>query len=183
MKDLFILRHAKSSWSDPFLDDFERPLNKRGKRACVDMWQWFIKQNISPELVLCSPAKRAKDTWKRMKKEQMAFGKKKFEASLYLASPSELLDLIKKVPAKVSSLMLIGHNPGMHELILQLVNTNALQPEQAQSFQQIVYKFPTTGFAHLQFNVSDWVDVAPLTGKLYRIMTPTLLTKQSEQPL
>ena len=183
MKDLFILRHAKSSWSDPFLDDFDRPLNKRGKQACVDMGQWIHNQNITPELVLCSPAKRAIDTLKRVKKGQMAFGKKKFEASLYLASPSELLNLIKKVPAKVSSLMLIGHNPGMHELILQLVNTKALQSEQAQSFQQIVYKFPTTGFAHLQFNVSDWVDVAPFTGKLYRMMTPSLLAAQGEQPL
>ena len=183
MKDLFILRHAKSSWSAPFLNDFDRPLNKRGKQACVDIGQWLHKQNITPELVVCSPAKRAKDTWKRVKKEQMAYGKNKFVASLYLASPSELLNVIKKVPAKISSLMLIGHNPGMHQLILQLVNTKALNSEQTQDLQRIIHKFPTAGFAHIQFNVSDWVDVAPLTGKLYRMMMPSLLATQGEQPL
>ncbi len=183
MKDLFILRHAKSSWSDPFLDDFERPLNKRGKQACVDMGQWLNKQNINADLVLCSPAKRAKDTWKRIKKEQVAFGKKEFVASLYLASTRELLKVIKKAPTKVSCLMLIGHNPGLHELILQLVNTKALNSEQTQDLQHITYKFPTTGFAHLQFAVENWADVAPLTGKLYRMMMPSLLATQGDEPL
>src|SRR5712691_5192063 len=113
MHTLYLLRHAKSDWSDPTLPDHERPLAQRGRRDAKRIGRHLVQLGIAPELVLCSSARRARETLERL---QPAFGTTstvKVEAELYAASSDQLLDRIRAVPEKVTSLMLIGHNPGL----------------------------------------------------------------------
>lgn len=109
-KTLYIARHAKSSWDDMSLSDFERPLNKRGKRDAPFMANLLKEKGISPDLILSSPAKRAKKTAKHYHKT--IGGELHFEDRIYEASPMALLYLVQEALEKVDSVMIVGHNPG-----------------------------------------------------------------------
>jgi phosphohistidine phosphatase len=117
---LYLLRHAKSSWDDPALADHERPLAARGRRDSKRIAKHLRRLGIEPELVLCSPAARTRETLEVL---QPALGTSTvtFEDELYLASSSRLLARMHLVPDSVASVMLVGHNPGLHELALALV--------------------------------------------------------------
>lgn len=108
-KTLYIARHAKSSWSDMSLTDFERPLNKRGKRDAPFMANLLKEQDISPDLILSSPAKRAKKTAKRYHKS--LGGDLHFNDNIYDTSTMSLFNLIQEAFQNVDSIMIVGHNP------------------------------------------------------------------------
>ncbi len=176
MVDLFLMRHAKSSWDDAFLDDFERPLNKRGRQAVPLIGQWMIEHAISPELVLCSTAKRCTSTLKLLKEEGIRFADISYHEVLYHASSVDLLSLIRTLPDTLKSLMIIGHNPGMHILANALIKLKDGQP--APPFE---VKYPTSAVTHFQFQVKDWSAVAEGSGTLYRYVTPKQLLKAQSQ--
>lgn len=173
MLDLYILRHAKSSWKDLSLDDFDRPLNKRGKLNATQMGRFLAENNISPELVLCSTANRCKETLKRSISEGFAPSQHVFLDQLYMASSSEILEEIKNTLdvirsiETISSLMIIGHNPGLENLIELLVK-NKKHPD----FLSIRAKFPTCALVHIQFDIDCWSKLAPNSGSLYCYITP-----------
>ena len=173
MLDLFLMRHAKSSWKDPSLDDFHRPLNKRGRTAAPLMARWMKQRGIRPELALVSSAKRTRETWKLLKQERLKVNSVVTMKRLYLASSAELLQIIQGIDSEVQSLLLIGHNPGLHILLKSL-----LTPEPKTVDPSVFTKFPTSAFAHLTFEVTNWSDVAPMGGNLYRYMTPKRLSLQ-----
>ena len=114
MKRLYLLRHAKSSWDDPELADHERPLSARGRRAADAIGNYLREHGIEPELVLCSSAARTRETLERIGLSG------EVERELYGASASELLARVRELPPSLGSVLLIGHNPGMHDVALAL---------------------------------------------------------------
>lgn len=118
---LLILRHAKSDWYSNFKQDFDRPLNKRGNKDAKNIGQWMNKQCLLPDTILCSPALRAKKTLEHVTD---SFNNIEFQIdypeALYLADLSTLLEAIQSIPGNTSRLMLVGHNPGLEELLCYL---------------------------------------------------------------
>ena len=147
MKKLFLVRHAKSSWDDPSLDDTDRPLNYRGKENAPEMGDRLKKQGILPDLLVTSPAKRARSTAKLLAKK-MGYAKEEIliDDELYHGSDDMLIDIVRKLPDSSESAMLFGHNPGYTYFANQLCNIN-------------IYNIPTAGIVAIDFHVDSWQDV------------------------
>ncbi len=170
-KRLFVLRHAKSSWDNPGLEDHERPLAPRGQRACVVMAEHIRATGIAPELVLCSSARRTRETLAGVDPP----GERVIEAGLYSASTDDVIDRLRQVPDAVDSVMLIGHNPASQMLVLRLSRRNggaATSPERAA----VERKFPTGALATLTFEGS-WSELAPGGALLTEFLTPRELSE------
>lgn len=150
MRRLHLLRHAKSSWGDPLLPDHERSLAPRGRRAGKRMRRWLVKADVRPGIVLCSSAARARQTLELV---QPALGSPEVvsDEGLYLASGEELLQRVRALPDDVLEAMLVGHNPGLHDLALVLAD-DAGRPALAENL-------PTGALVTLILPVSSWVDV------------------------
>lgn len=147
MKTLYLLRHAKSSWSLPSLDDFDRPLNNRGIRAAPFMGEILLKKKISPELIISSPALRAITTAKIIaEKLKYPVSNIKKDKNIYEASALDLLSVIKHANDKLQSLMIVGHNPGMTDLI-NLISDNRLD------------NLPTAGIVCLKKEIDNWKEI------------------------
>ena len=165
MKTLYVLRHAKSDWDDPALRDFDRPLNERGRNAAKAIGRELHKRGIEPDLVLSSPALRAKQTIDGV---QEGFGQD-FDPieipRIYNAEPETLIDLVRSTPSGAKRLMIVGHNPGLQELVLALSENGELRDEAAQ-------KYPTGTLAEIHFDAREWPDVALGTGRLVTLLKP-----------
>jgi phosphohistidine phosphatase len=172
MLTLSLLRHAKSSWSDARLKDCERPLNERGERDASRMGAFMARRGLVPDLVLCSTALRARRTLDLVLPR---FGGRPApqvinEDALYLASPGILLRFIRQVGAGVRHIMVVGHDPGLHSLALQLAASG-----HREDMQALEDKFPTTGLAVIAFDLQAWSEVQPGGGHLEVFMTPKRL--------
>ena len=171
MLRLLILRHAKSNWDNAKLDDFDRPLSKRGCKDAPRIGR-YIAEHASPlDHVLCSSAVRTCDTWALIATALSKPPEPQMLRALYLAGPDALLDIVRAAPAACSTVLIIGHNPGLHELALSLCSSkSATQPRKA-----LAKKFPTAALAVLQFRAKSWRALKPGTGLLTAFMTPKLL--------
>ena len=167
MRRLLLLRHAKSSWADERHDDFERPLAPRGVRAAEAMADFLAREGLAPELVLCSAARRAVETWRRMAGRLEVKPKGLVEAALYLAGSEALLDRVRRVPDDHATVMLIGHNPGMETLARMLSGSG-----DRTARRRMAEKFPTAALAVIDFDVARWAELAPGEGRLARFVTP-----------
>ena len=173
MLTLSLLRHAKSSWSYGHLRDCERPLNERGQRAAPRMGAFMARRGLVPDLVLCSTALRARRTLDLMLPRfhgQGTVPRVVYEDALYLASPAILLRCIHEVEADVRHTMIVGHDPGLHSLALQLAASG-----RGDDMEALEDKFPTSGLAVIAFDVRTWADVQPGSGHLQIFMTPRRL--------
>ena len=128
MKTLFLLRHAKSSWKEPALSDFERPLNDRGRKAAELIGKFIAKQNVTIDLVICSPAVRARQTIELALKAARRSPELRFDQRVYEASPTQLLEIISQIEDDRKSVLLVGHNPGMEELLGLMVGVEQHMP-------------------------------------------------------
>jgi phosphohistidine phosphatase len=164
MKRLYLLRHAKSSWKDTSLPDHDRPLAGRGRRAAKAIGRYLRDQHIEPDLVLCSSARRARETLDRLEKALHA-STVRVEEELYAASASTLLDRLRGVDDSVESVMLIGHNPGLQELALDLARPSSATDD-------IAAKYPTAALATLEFTVSTWRELGRESGELVGLVRP-----------
>lgn len=171
MKELFVLRHAKSSRDDPTLDDHDRPLARRGERAARAMGAHMGAQGFAPKLVLCSSARRARDTLALMMPFLSPSPATRFESKLYLASAHALLKRLQAVDDSMSSVMLVGHNPGLEELVL-LLSRKEGESRQRKVRLEIEEKFPTATLAVLRFSAPSWSTLAPGTGRLVALVRP-----------
>ena len=117
MKTLLLMRHAKSSRKDTELDDHDRPLNKRGKRDAPRMGQWLKDENLLPDLILSSTARRARKTAEHVIQHSGYRGETRITGELYNASREELLAFVAALPDAASRVLVIGHNPGLEELL------------------------------------------------------------------
>lgn len=159
MKKLSLLRHAKSSWDDSVLRDFDRPLNERGKKAAFTMGKEAKKRDIRPDRVIASSAMRVKETLNFFFDGYGEALSPLWDQRLYLASAATLIDIIQETEETVEHLMLVGHNPGLEDLVLQLVADDGASP-----LRNIVeVKYPTACLAQLSWN-GDWASLAPNSG-------------------
>jgi phosphohistidine phosphatase len=158
-KRLFLLRHAKSSWDDPGLADHDRPLAPRGRRATKLMASHLRQEGIRPALVLCSTAARARETVEGVGLSDDAV----FERQLYGASADELLARLRRVPHEVESTMLVGHNPGMHDLALLLGAAGDVER-----------KLPTGALVTLELD-GAWSELGPGAVELVAFVRPKQL--------
>ncbi|MAS08456.1 MAG: histidine phosphatase [Ahrensia sp.] len=142
MKTLYLLRHAKSSWDDPSLDDFDRPLSERGRTAAPLIGKYMAERGWRPDLALVSPARRARDTWRIVAYEWPAPVETRFDRAIYLAEPDDLLALLREADTP-GSVILVGHNPGMEDLAAQLASPGS----DPQARARMAEKFPTAALA------------------------------------
>ena len=145
MKNLFLLRHAKSSWSDPSIADFHRPLSKRGISNALSLSKYISEHQIIFDLILTSPSERTQATLDLIFTEKDFLSKIKFQEAIYHAEMSALLELIKDQNNLKKNILIIGHNPGLHLLIEHLTRT-------------LIKEFPTCGFVKLS-NFDSWKDL------------------------
>ena len=161
---LWLLRHAKSSWDRPGLDDRERPLTRRGERAAALLRAYLEAEEIRPDLVLCSSALRTRETLAQI---LPALGTEltiRIEPRLYGADPAELLEVVCGV-RDAGGVLLIGHNPGMQELAIALAS-------RGDRLGVLTTKFPTGALAEISLPDGVWSDIGEGSGELTRFVTP-----------
>lgn len=160
MKTLTIIRHAKSSWNDPSLTDFQRPLNKRGVRDAPRIGEALHERGVSFDAVLCSDAQRAMQTLSLLG-QGMAIDEEivAYRHDMYGATANHLVSCIAEQPDSLSSIALVGHNPGMEDLAYKLA-------------EQPVGHMSTCNVVQLLFECSKWSDLSPGTGKAALILRP-----------
>ena len=166
MKTLTLLRHAKSDWDDTVQRDFDRPLNPRGRRAARTVGREMKRLGLSFDHVIASSAVRVRET---LAEVEGAFGSLQahFEKRVYLAAPDTLLELIRSAPETAETLLLVGHNPGLEQLVLALSGPGA-----GQLREEVEVKYPTATLAELRLPVEHWADVAEGTAELTRFLRP-----------
>lgn len=161
MKTLLALRHAKSSWGDPSLDDHERPLNKRGERAAPRMGRLLLDEGLVPDVILSSTAVRARTTAKMVAEVAEFSGRMSLRDDLYLAPPSRIVAVVAELDDTVAErVMVVAHNPGMAELVAGLTGA----PE---------VSFPTAALAQIELDIESWSELArPVDGRLVQLWRP-----------
>ncbi|MCW4462263.1 histidine phosphatase family protein [Sphingomonas sp. BT-65] len=168
MKTLTLLRHAKSSWEDPVARDFDRPLNAKGQRAAVTVGRHLRGEAMRFDHVVASPAARVVETVEQLEQGYGSQLAPAWDRRIYLASASSLLDVVHELPAGAESALLIGHNPGLEDLILKLIPNRAGDALR----DSVEEKFPTAALAIMTFEVSDWHAVRADGGTLVRFTRP-----------
>lgn len=163
-RQLYVLRHAKSSWSDPGLDDKERPLAPRGRQAVKLLAEHIRANGIRPEHVLVSPAKRTRETLEGV----APGGEVMVEPELYAASGAGLVERLRRVPEDIHSVMVIGHNPAMQALVLELADKGSSDPARLESAAQ---KFPTGALATFELE-APWGELRPGAAVLKELVRP-----------
>lgn len=164
-RTLYLLRHAKSSWEEVGLDDFERPLSQRGIRACAAIAEYLAEERINPEVILCSPAVRTRQTLELVGSSLETADGVATPKRLYGASPGEIMALVAALPSEARSAMVVGHNPGIQQTALQLA-------AEGERIDEVRLKFPTGGLAAIELEANDWADVVPGAGHLTRFVRP-----------
>lgn len=153
MLRLILTRHGKSSWDDPDLDDFHRPLAPRGLRNVPEMGRRLARRGTPPDLIVTSTAVRALSTARALARE-LDYAERRIEPvdALYLASPLEILEIVRALPRDAKTVLVVGHNPGMTEFA-NLVDRVRLD------------NMPTTGMLCVEFDVDEWQSVEPARGR------------------
>ncbi|MER8490954.1 histidine phosphatase family protein [Mesorhizobium australicum] len=163
MKQLLLLRHAKSSWDDPDLDDFDRPLAERGLKAARLIGRELAARDWLPDQVLVSPALRTRDTWRLVAAELPVHPRVAFAEALYDAAAADILSQLRKADPSSGCLLVLGHNPGLEELAKQLAGPGS----EAKARKRLEKKFPTAALARFVLE-DDWsgLSAARLTHSL-----------------
>lgn len=158
MKTVYLLRHAKSSWGDMTVDDHDRPLNERGRTAGALVAHYLKNNGLIADLFICSTAARARQTLQCL---QTVLGddiKVRFDGELYMASSKKMLKVINHADDSASSVMLIGHNPGMHMLAVAMTAAMTAAGD-GDSWERLHTKYPTAALAVLTSAADQWRDV------------------------
>lgn len=167
MKRLSILRHAKSSWDDPDLDDFNRPLNERGWKAARRMGRELKHRGMRFDYVLASTAARVRETIDGLQDKFDFKAEIHFEPRMYGASEPILLSLIQALPENVHAPLLVGHSPGLERLLIELT----LNDDEGLR-DRIRDKYPTGAFAVVELPAHRWDDVEPRSGQIVELILP-----------
>jgi phosphohistidine phosphatase len=159
MKTLLVLRHAKSSWENPELSDFERCLNLRGLKTAPDVGLELKKTKIRVDLILSSPAKRAKQTAILVKETSGILSEIRYEDKIYEASSLCLIQTLSKLENDLETILLVGHNPGIEDLVRSLTGKSTT--------------FPTATLAKITLPIENWFDITNTKGILDFVLIPT----------
>ena len=156
MKSLLIIRHAKSSRDEPSLADINRPLNKRGKRDAPHVGFLLREEGLVPDLILCSPALRARKTAEAVAENCGYEGEIEIQDSFYPGYPADFLEVLGRLPDQYQSVMVVGHNPGLEELLTTLTDESVA--------------LPTAALAQVSLPIHTWRDFTDeVTGKLVNL--------------
>lgn len=166
MKTLLLLRHAKSDWDNSSLRDFDRPLADRGKRDAPRMGRALKERGPAPDLIVSSPAARAKATAEAAIKSGGFTNSLQFDEGIYDASTPELLRIVRRLPDEMSCVLMVGHNPGFEGLVNRLSGAQE--------------RMTTAALAAIEFQVDRWEDVEDGQGKLLWFLTPKHLQDKSD---
>lgn len=167
MRFLHLLRHAKSSWKESGLDDFDRPLKDRGIRACEGIAAYMGRNRIEPDLVLCSSALRARQTLRGIEDHLARRWPTAFDDDLYLATTAQILARIRKVDDAVRALLVIGHNPGLAHLAHDLAGSG-----EAAAMAAMAERFPTAALAGFEVRAPRWSEAGRGSVRLCAFATP-----------
>ncbi len=167
MKRLFVLRHAKSSWDDPALEDFNRPLNDRGWKAARRIGRELNHRDLRFDLVIASMAARVRETIDGLRDKLDLNVEIRFEPRMYLADEQTLLSLVRALPEKVHAPLLVGHNPGLERLLVELTHDDGDGLR-----NRIATRYPTGAFAGVELPADRWTDVTPGDGEIVELILP-----------
>ncbi|MGW0966040.1 SixA phosphatase family protein [Streptomyces sp. NPDC002516] len=163
---LVVLRHAKSAWPDE-VPDHERPLATRGRRDAPAAGRALADADLLPDLALCSTAARARETWELAAREWGTPPPVRLDGRLYGADVPELLEAVREVPEHVRTLLLVGHNPGLEELVLELAGDGF-----DDALGRVRTKFPTSAVAVLVWHGGAWHELGPGDALLTDVVVP-----------
>ena len=166
MKTLTLLRHAKSSWDDQVRRDFDRPLNAKGRRAAAAVGRHLAREGVSFDHLVASPAVRVVETLDGFASGFGRLPDAHHDRRIYLAAASTLMEVVRELPASASAALLVGHNPGLEDLVLLLV------PRNGAGRADVERKYPTATVAELRLPVDDWAAVEPGGAELARFVRP-----------
>ncbi|MCP1336214.1 SixA phosphatase family protein [Futiania mangrovi] len=176
MKILLLLRHAKSSWTDPKIDDHDRPLNRRGRDAAPVMARYMAAEGLVPDFVWCSTARRTRETLDLWSLATARTPPVEYRQDLYLAGVGTIVATVRRTDDAHRTAMLVGHNPGLAHAAQELL-VDRDSPEAVE----LSLKFPTAALAVISFPVDRWADAGPGTGKLERFVTPRRISTLSDE--
>ncbi|MET8080557.1 histidine phosphatase family protein [Streptomyces sp. NPDC005303] len=166
LRRLVVLRHAKSAWPEG-VADHERPLGPRGRRDAPEAGRVLAAGDLLPDLALCSTAVRARHTWELASAQWGTSPPVRLDRALYGADVPELLAAVRATPPEVMTLLLVGHNPGLEELVLTLAGDGL-----DDALEEVRVKFPTSAIAVLAFHGTSWRALAPGTALLTSVLVP-----------
>ena len=149
MKTLLVQRHAKSSWKHPEVSDHDRPLNKRGRRDAPRMGRFVAAQGLRPDVIVASTARRARRTAEDVARHAGCEGAVQLDRRLYLASPDEIVDVVRGVAGSARRVMVVGHNPGLEDLVARLAGRRET--------------LPTAALAALRLSIRSWTELTAST--------------------
>lgn len=175
MRRLMLLRHAKSDWSEAGGRDHDRPLNRRGREAVPALAAYMKRNALAPDRVLCSTAKRTRETFELIAAGLPTPPPVEFDERLYAAEPNTILGLVRATPRTVHSLLVIGHNPGLQQAALLLIASGDVDMR-----ERLHEKFPTAALAVIDIAADDWRKTHAHGGRLDRFITPELLTTETD---
>ncbi len=162
---VWLLRHAKSSWEEPGIDDHDRPLSPRGERAAERMHDYIASNGIRPELVLCSSGLRARQTLARVLAALGSDLEILIEPDLYTFDAGVLLGRLTRVPERVASVLLVGHNPAIQELATMLA-------DRGEGLDRLAERYPTGALAQIELPARSWHDLPTTHGALTSFVVP-----------
>ena len=168
MKKLTLLRHAKSSWNDPVDRDFDRPLNKKGKRAAAVMGRFIRSKGLTFDQILASPAVRVIETLENVEEARGKAMEPTWDRKIYLASSATLLDVLRGANADADHILMVGHNPGLEDLVFDLVPDDGTSPAR----DEVETKYPTAALAEMTLAIDSWADIGEKCGSLDRFTRP-----------
>jgi phosphohistidine phosphatase len=174
MRRLMLLRHAKSDWSKAGQRDHDRDLSERGRLAAPRMGAYLAKHGLSPDCVIVSTARRTRETWKLVAAALPARPRPVFDERIYEAMPEDILTAIRDTPASCQRLLVVGHNPGLQDLALQLIKGGS-----KDALDRLRDKFPTAGLALIDVPRDDWASLHAGSGRIESFMTPRLLSEKT----
>jgi phosphohistidine phosphatase len=168
MKILGLWRHAKSDWNDRSARDFDRPLNKRGVKGAAIMGRHIAGQPLYWERIIASPAVRVAQTLEVGAEAAQINPQVRWDRRIYLASSATLLDLLREQQGDPRTILMVGHNPGLEDLIFDLVPDDG-----SSALRDIVEeKFPTATYARLEMDIASWADLAEDSARLVELTRP-----------
>ena len=164
-----LFRHAKSAWNEPGLPDFDRALNRRGRMDAPLMGTYMKSAALLPDYSLISPARRTRDTWSLLSQD-WGMQRHGYDERIYEASAETLLGIMRATPKQITTLMLLGHNPGMQDMACDLAKHD-------NNKMRLVLdeKFPTAALCVLDFASDDWGGILENSGMIERFVTPRSL--------
>lgn len=168
MKIISLLRHAKSDWQDPAMRDFDRPLNDKGEKVARTMGQWAASQKIKFDHIIASPALRVEQTLKHFAD---GYGNRihvEWERKIYLASSVTILDVIRDASDEHDHILVVGHNPGLEDVIFDMVRDDGSSPLR----DEVEKKYPTGAYAQLHMDIEKWSDISNHIAKLEIFVPP-----------